>query len=89
MDKRTLADQTPEPSEIEWLCIDVTGYKTINVYKPPPSHQWTSQHPHTPVCMLASSTASNWGYSTTSPDDESLTSWAAANNLELLHKPKG
>jgi len=26
---------------------------------------------------------------TTSPDSESLSSWAAANNLELLHNPNG
>ena len=25
------------PSEIEWLCVDVNGYKLINVYKPPPT----------------------------------------------------
>jgi len=30
-----------------------------------------------------------WGYSKTSSDCESLDSWAAANNLELLHNPKG
>jgi len=29
------------------------------------------------------------GHSTTSPDGESLASWAAANNLELLHNAKG
>jgi len=27
-------DQFPEQSETEWLCVDVAGYKIINVYKP-------------------------------------------------------
>jgi len=30
----------------------------------------------------------NWGYSTTSPDGESLASWAAANKLGLLLNAK-
>ena len=33
----SLVDPSPEQSETEWLCIDVTGYKIINVYKPPRS----------------------------------------------------
>ena len=28
-------DQSPEQSETEWLCVDVAGYKIVNVYKPP------------------------------------------------------
>jgi len=34
-----------------------------------------------PACQL--------GYSKTSPDGESLNTWAAANNLALLHNPDG
>jgi len=30
----------------------------------------------------------NWGYNTTSPDRESLDSWATSNNLGLLYNPK-
>ena len=33
----TLFDQSPPTSEIEWLCVDVDGYKIVNVYKPPPT----------------------------------------------------
>ena len=33
----TLLDQSPPTSEIEWLCVDVDGYKIVNVYKPPPT----------------------------------------------------
>ena len=32
-----LLDQSPPTSEIEWLCVDVDGYKVVNVYKPPPT----------------------------------------------------
>ena len=32
-----LLDQSPPTSEIEWLCVDVDGYKIVNVYKPPPT----------------------------------------------------
>ena len=24
-------------SEIDWLCVDISGFKIFNVYKPPPS----------------------------------------------------
>ena len=33
----TLLDQSPPTSEIEWLCLDLDGYKIVNVYKPPPT----------------------------------------------------
>ena len=32
----TLLDQSSPKSEIEWLCVNVDGYKIVNVYKPPP-----------------------------------------------------
>ena len=31
------ADQWPAASETEWLCVDVGGYRIVNVYKPPPT----------------------------------------------------
>ena len=33
----TLLDQSPLTLEIEWLCVDVDGYKIVNFYKPPPT----------------------------------------------------
>ena len=33
----TFLDQSPPTSEIEWLCVNVDGYKIVNVYKPPPT----------------------------------------------------
>jgi len=32
-------------SEIEWLCVDVAGYKVINVYTPPPRPRDLQQQP--------------------------------------------
>ena len=29
----TLLDQSPPTLEIEWLCVDVDGYKIVNVYR--------------------------------------------------------
>ena len=34
--KWTLFEQSPPTSETEWLCVDVDGYKIVNVYKPSP-----------------------------------------------------
>jgi len=31
----SLVDQSPQKSETEWSCVDLAGYKIINVYKPP------------------------------------------------------
>jgi len=31
----SLVKQSPEQSETEWLCVDVAGYKIIDIYKPP------------------------------------------------------
>ena len=51
----TILDQSPSTSEIEWLCVDVDGYKIVNVYKPPPTRLRSLDLPVflTPVCTLA------------------------------------
>ena len=51
----TLLDQSPPTLEIEWLCVDVDGYKIVNVYKPPQRvcEPWISQCFLTPVFTLA------------------------------------
>ena len=76
----------------QWLCVDVAGYKIVNVYKPPrlrltPTTIPTFPHPSLYVgdfnCQRV-----NWGYNTTSLDGESLYSWATSNNLGLLYNPK-
>jgi len=87
----SLVDQSPEQSEIEWLCIDVKGYKIINIYKPPSLR-------FTPTAIPTFANTSlyvgdfnyqhvNWGYNKTS-DSESLDSWATSNNFGLLYNLK-
>ena len=51
----TLLDQSPPRLEIKGLCVDVDGYKIVNVYKPPPRdcEPWISQCFLTLVFMLA------------------------------------
>ena len=50
----TLLDQSPPTSEIEWLCVDVDGYKIVNVYKPPPTRLQTLDLPVFPhLCLYA------------------------------------
>ena len=41
----TLLNQSQLTSEIEWLCVDVDGYKIVNVYKPPPTRLQTLDLP--------------------------------------------
>ena len=74
------------------MCIDVAGYKIINVYKPPRSRLTLTTIPTFPhsslyVCDFNCQHV-NWGYDKTSPDGESLDSWATSNNLGLLRDPK-
>jgi len=86
----SLVDQSPEQSETEWLCVDIAGYKIINVYKPPRSQFTPTAIPH-PNMYVGDFNCQhvNWGYNKTSPDGESLDSWATSNNLGLLYDPKG
>ena len=51
--KWTFVDQSPATSESEWLCVDVDGYRIVNVYKPPPTRLQAfdlSVFPHTVLC---------------------------------------
>ena len=72
----TLADQSLDGSVVEWLCVDVDGIKTVNFYKPPTSRMASSVIPVFPhPCLYAGDFNCqhvDWGYSTTSPDGESL-----------------
>ena len=43
--KWTLVDQSPPTSGTEWLCVDVDGYKIVNVYKSPPIRLQVSDLP--------------------------------------------
>ena len=88
----SLVDQSPEQSETEWLCVDVAGHNIIKVYKPPrsqftPTAILTFPHPSLYVGDVNCQHV-NWGYNKTSPDGESLDSWATSHNHGLLYDPK-
>ena len=74
------------------MCVDVAGYKIINIYKPLHSQLTPTTIPMAPHPSLYLGDINyqhvNWGYNTTSPDSESLDSWAASNNLGRLYNPK-
>ena len=88
----TLLDQSPSTSEIEWLCVDVDGYKIVNVYKPPPTRLRTLDLPVFPhPCLYAGDfncRHADWGYDDNSPDGECLAGWASINCLALLYNAK-
>ena len=88
-----LLDQSHAQSEIEWLCVDISGYHIINVYKPPPSRLTPTAIPVFPHPSLYAGDFNchhtDWGYNTINNDGESLAAWAANNNLALIHDPKG
>ena len=88
----TLLDQFPPTSEIEWLCVDVDGYKIVNVYKPPPTRLRTLDLPVFPhPCLYAGDfncRHADWGYDDNSPDGECLAGWASINCLALLYNAK-
>ena len=89
----TLLDQSSPTSEVEWLCVDVDGYKIVNVYKPPPSV--TLANPGSPSvshpCLYADGfncRHADWGYNDNSPDGECLAGWTSINCLVLLYNAK-
>ena len=71
-----LLDQSPPTSEIEWLCVDVDGYKIVNVYKPPPTRLRSLDLPVFPQsCLYAEDfncRHADWGYDDNTPDGECL-----------------
>ena len=90
--KWTLVDQSPVTSEIEWLCVDVEGYRMVNVYKLPPTRLQASDLPVFPHPVLYVGDFNcpdvNWGYGTSSADEEWLVAWESLNGLFPLHDPK-
>ena len=84
-----LRSRALEQSETEWLCVDITGYTIVNVYKPPRSRFTPTAIPTFPHPALHVSDFKwqyvNWSYNRTSPDGERLDSQATSNNLGLLY----
>ena len=87
-----LLDQSPPTSETEWLCVDIDGYKIVNVYKPPPIQLQSLDllvFPH--PCLYAGDFNchhADWGYDDISLDGECLAGWASINCLALLYNAK-
>ena len=75
----TLLDQSPPTLEIEWLCVDVDGYKIVNVYQPPPTRLQTLDLPVFPhPCLYAGDfncRHADWGYDDNSPDGDRVLDW--------------
>ena len=75
----TLLDQSPPISEIQWLCVDVDGYKIVNVYKPPPTRLQSLDLPVFPYpCLYPvnfNCGHADWCYDDTIPDGECLAGW--------------
>ena len=46
--KWTLVDQSPATPETDRLCVNVDGYRIVNVYKPPPTRPQSSDLPMFP-----------------------------------------
>ena len=88
----TFLDQSPLTSEIELLCVDVDGYKIVNVYKPPPKQLRTLDLPVFPQpCVYTGDFNchhADWGYDDNSLDGECLAGWASINCLALLYDAK-
>ena len=89
----SLVDQSPEQLETEWLCVDVAGYKIINVHKPPRSRFTPMAIPTFPHLSLYVGDfncqhVNCWDYNKTSPEVKSIDSWATSNNFGLLYDPK-
>ena len=87
-----LLDQSLLTSEIEWLCVDIDGYKIVNVYKPPST--WLRYldlrvYPH-PWLYVGDFNCchADWGYDNNSPDSECLAGWASINCFALLYNAK-
>ena len=88
----TLLDQSPPTSEIEWLLVDVDGYKIFNVYKPPPTRLRTLDLPvFSHPCLYAGDfncRHADWGYDDNSSDGECLAGCTSINCLALLYNAK-
>ena len=88
----TLLDQSPLTLEIERLCVNVDGYKIINVYKPLPTRLLTLDLPVFPhPCLYAGDfncCHADLGYDDNSLDRECLAGWESINCLVLLYNAK-
>ena len=73
--KWTFFNESPPTSETEWLCIDIDGYKIVNVYKPPPIRLQVFDVPVLQVVL---------GYDANTANGEWLVGWVNSNNLAFV-----
>ena len=73
-------------------CVDVDGYKIVNVYKPPPTRLRNLDLPVFPhPCLYAGDFDCchvDWGYDDNSPDGECLAGWASIIVLPFYIMPR-
>ena len=90
--KWTLYNQSPTTSETEWLCVDVDGYKIVNIYKLPPTRLQVPDRPvFTHPCLYAGDFNCphvDWGYNTNSADGDCLLAWQALIILPFFTIPR-
>ena len=84
----TLLDQFLPTSQIEWLCVDVDGYKIVNLYKLSPRQLRFLNLPVFPDhCLYAGDFNCrhfDWVYDDNSLDCKCLVDWKSINTLALL-----
>ena len=88
----TATGQSPPGASLEWMSTRIQTTTVVNVYKPPPSVLSTSALPITPAPAIYAGDFNcqhtDWGYSHTTPDGETLSEWASNANAHLLFDPK-
>ena len=84
--------QSPPGASVEWLSTRIQATSVVNVYKPPPSTLTVSALPliQAPAIYAGDFNCqhTDWGYSHTTPDGETLCEWASNANAQLLFDPK-
>ena len=78
--------------EIARLCVEISGYKIINDYKPPPSRMTLTAVPIFPQIFLYAGDFNSqyveWDYKTNNDEGLCLTAWKTTVNLSLFYDPE-
>ena len=88
----TPTGQSPPGFSLERMSTRIQTTTVVNVNKPPPSALSTSDLPTAPAPAIYARDFNcqhtDWGYSHTTPDGETLSEWASTANAQLLFDPK-
>ena len=78
-------------ANLEWLSTRIQTTTVVNVYKPPPSVLSTSDLPIAPAPAIYAGDFNcqntDWGYSHTTPDGETLSEWAS-KSIDFTHSSR-